>query len=529
MACANLANLLLARATARHREIAIRAALGATRFRLVRQMLTESLLLALTGGALGVLLATEGINGLLALSPADLPRVGDVSVDRRMLLFSLAVSLLAGLVFGLAPAWHATKADLNAELKDGTRGVTGGVGSRLRDALVVAEVALALTLLAGAGLLLKSFARLKDVDPGFAPDRLVTVRLSLPAASYSRAEAVQVYYDRLAARLANLPGVTAVGAASVLPLSGMTARTEFTIVGRPPATRAETPAAQDRWVSPGYFQTMQIPIVAGREFTDADHAHAANVVVVDEALARRYLPNVDPLGVRVRLDYGTGESPRDFEIVGVAGSVKHVGLDDEATATLYGPLAQVPPSVVTSRAGSLSIMVHVTNETQALASSVRNEVQAVDPQAPASQARTMAQFLSASVAARRFNLLLLTVFAAAALLLAAAGLYAVISYSVRQRTRDLGIRIALGANGAAMLRFVIGQGLRLALAGVAVGLAMTFALTRLIAGLLFDVSATDPLILAVVTALLLSVAVLACWLPARRAAGVDPLIALRYE
>ncbi|MGH9837909.1 MAG: ABC transporter permease [Blastocatellia bacterium] len=538
MACANLANLLLARATARHREIAIRAALGATRFRLVRQMLTESLLLAMAGGALGVLLALFGSDALLAFSPADLPRVGEAGIapialiDGRMLLFSLALSLLAGLVFGLAPAWQATKTDLNIELKEGGRGGSSGAANRLRNALVVAEVALALTLLVGAGLFIKSFTRLQSVNPGFAPDSLLTMRLSLPAASYSQAEAVQVYYDRLAARLSNVPEVASFGAASALPLSGVNSRVEFTIVGRPSATRAESPAAQDRWVSPGYFQTMQIPLRTGREFTPADNESAAHVVMIDEALARRYWPptslNANPLGAQLRIDFAGGP-PREYEIVGVVANVKHVGLNDEPTATLYGPLPQTPPSAVTARITNLSIVARVTNEAQAVATRVRNEVQAVDPQAPASQTRTMAQFLAAALAARRFNLLLLGVFAGAALLLAAAGLYAVISYSVRQRTRELGIRLALGANAAAMLRLVIGQGLRLALLGIAVGLMAAFALTRLLAGLLFEVSAADPLTFVVVAVLLLLVALVACWIPARRATKVDPMVALRCD
>jgi putative ABC transport system permease protein len=529
IACANLANLLLARATARQREIAIRAALGATRFRLVRQMLIESLLLAFIGGALGVLLAIVGSKALLSLSPADLPRVSEVNIDGRMLLFSLTLSLLAGLLFGLAPAWQATKTNLNLELKEGGRSGSSGAAGRLRNALVVAEVALSLTLLVGAGLLIKSFTRLQSVNPGFTPDKLLTVRLSLTGTQYAQAAAVQTYYDRLAMRLSSVPEVAAVGAASALPLSAINSRTEFTIVGRPSATRAEWPAAQDRWVSPGYFQTMQIPLRAGREFTAADNERAANVVVIDEALARRYWPDGKALGAHIRLDYGTGEPPREYEIIGVVSDVKHVGLNDEPTPTLYGPLAQVPPSAVTGRLNNLSIVARVTNESQAVAARVRHEVQAVDPQAPASNARMMTQFVASAIAARRFNGLLLSVFAVAALLLAAAGLYAVLSYSVRQRTRELGIRLALGANAAELLRLVIGQGLKLALLGIAVGLVAALALTRAMSGLLFEVSATDPLTYASVALLLTFVALVACWVPARRATKVDPLITLRHE
>jgi len=355
------------------------------------------------------------------------------------------------------------------------------------------------------------------------------VRLSLPAASYARAEAVKVFYDKLAARLTGLPGIEAVGAASALPLSGINARTEFTIVGRPPATPAETPATQDRWVSPGYFRTMKIPLVAGREFTEADHERAAGVVVIDETLARRHWPQASPLGAHLRLDYGTGEKPREFEIIGVAGNVKHLSLNEEPAATLYAPLAQIPPSVVTARAANLSVVVRGTAETEDLAASVRRELRTVDPQVPASNTKMMGQFLAASFAARHFNMLLLSVFAGAALLLAAGGLYGVISYTVTQRTREIGIRLALGASAGATLRLVIGRGMKLALAGVVTGLAIALALTRLIASLLFGVSVTDPLTFAAVTIMLALVALLACWIPARRATKVDPLVALRDE
>jgi predicted permease len=353
------------------------------------------------------------------------------------------------------------------------------------------------------------------------------MRFSLPPASYAKVEAVKVFYERLVTRLSGVPGVEAVGVASLLPLSGAIARTEFTIVGRPPATAADTPAAQDRWVSPGYFHLMRIPMLRGREFTDADHDRASGVVVIDEALAQRYWPQGDPLGAHVLLDYGGGEKPRDFEIIGVVGNVKHVGLSEEPTATLYGPLAQIPAGSVTSRAANLSVVARSARETPALASNVRRESQSVDPQAPASNVRTMSQFMAAALAGQRFNLLLMSVFAGAALMLAAAGIYGVMAHTVARRMPEIGLRLALGAQPRDALKLVTRQGMKLALTGVSLGLVGSLALARLLASLLYSVSATDPLTFVIVALLLLCVAWLACYLPARRAARVDPIIALR--
>jgi putative ABC transport system permease protein len=495
---------------------------------LARQLLTESLLLALAGGSLGVLLALQGPDLLLRLGPADLPRAGEAGIDGRILLFSLALSLLAGLVFGLVPAARATRTDLRADLKEGgSRALTGAASGRLLNALVVVEVALASLLLIGVGLVGKSYARLQSVNPGFEADNLLTLRFSLPSAGYGKVEVVKVFYERLVARLRGVPGVEAVGVASLLPLSGVIARTEFTIVGRPPATAADTPAAQDRWVSPGYFHVMRIPLLRGREFTEADHERASGVIVIDEVLAQRYWPQGDPLGAHVSLDYGTGENPRDFEIVGVVGNVKHVGLSEEPTATLYGPLAQIPSSVVTSRAANLSVVARSARETPALVSKVRRESQSVDPQVPASNVRTMSQFMAAALAGQRFNLLLLGVFAGAALLLASAGIYGVMAYTVARRTPEIGLRLALGAQPRDTLRLVTGQGMKLALTGLSLGLIGSLALARLLSSLLYGVSATDPLTFVSVALLLLGVAWLACYLPARRAARVDPIIAIR--
>src|SRR5262245_5215902 len=532
MACGNLGGLLMARATSRRQEFAHRAPIGATRWRLMRQMLAESLLLAMIGGALGLLLAMWGRSFLLALSPADLPRAGEIGLDARILLFTLTLSLLVGLVFGLAPAVQATKTDLNAMLKGDSRGgSTGAAGHRLRGGLVVAEVALALTLLVGAGLLIKSFIRLQNVNPGFEAGNLLAARLSLPATRYSTPEAVKVFYDKLAARLVEVHGAD-VGAISVLPLSGMNARTEFTIDGRPPLNPTDTPAAQNRWVSPGYFHTMRIPLRQGREFTIADHERAALVVVIDETLAQRYWPQRNPLGEHLLISFGS-ESPRKFEIVGVAGNIKHESLNEGPGATLYTAFAQAPKSIVSFLTSSLNIVVRGapgrSDEAQALASSIRHEVQAVDPEVPASNILPMDQFLARALAAQRFNLQLLAIFAGAALLMASVGLYGVMSYSVTERTRDIGLRIALGAQSKDVLRLVIGQGLKLALLGVAVGLAAALASTRLMARLLFGVSATDPETLVLIALLLTVVAFFACYIPARRAANFDPLKALRRE
>jgi putative ABC transport system permease protein len=395
--------------------------------------------------------------------------------------------------------------------------------------VVIAEVALSLALLVGAGLLVRSFAQLQRVSPGFAPAGLLTAQVSLPAASYSEAQAVRILYDKLAARLSDLPGVEGIGAASVLPLSGINARTDFTISGRPPATPADTPAVQDRWVSPGYFHTMRIPLVDGRDFIESDDEHGAGVAVIDETLARRHWPDTSPIGEHLLLDYGTGEEPRDFEIVGIAGNIKHVSLNEEPTGTIYAPLAQIPPSIVTSRAANLSVVVRGVAETQALARALRHELQSVDPLAAASSIKAMSQYLDATVAARRFNMLLMSLFAGVALLLATAGLYALLSYSVMQRTHEFGVRMALGAGMGEMLRLVIRQGLTLASAGIAMGLVASLALTRLMSSLLFGVGATDPLTFAGVAALLAAAALLACCIPAWRAARVDPMIALRNE
>jgi putative ABC transport system permease protein len=524
IACSNIANMLLARASARHKEMAIRRALGASGARLVRQLLTESVILAVIGGALGVMLAAWAVDLLLALSPANLPRAHEAGIDGAVLGFSAGLSMTVGLIFGLAPALQASRADLNDELKAVGRGATNSPHrTRVRNLLVVSEIALAVVLLAGAGLSLKSFARLQRVSAGFDDEHLLLARLSLPQAKYSNLQSVITFYEQVSERLKNLPEVQSVGAANVLPLSGLFVRTDFTVAGRPALSATDAPAAQNRWVSPGYFSTMRIPLLQGREFTDRDKMNGKGVAVIDETLAARHFRNENPIGAYLKF------FDRDFEIVGVVGSVKHNGLDDEPTPTLYAPLTQVPNSNLAFLASNMSLAVRTSVEPLTLQTAVRREVQAVDAEVPASSIKTMGQFISTSVAPRRFNLLLLVAFAGAALLLAATGIYAVISYSVTQRTHEIGIRLALGAAPRDVLKLVVGHGMTLALAGIGLGLTAALGITRLMASLLFEVSATDPETFVWVSVILAAVALGACLVPARRATKVDPMIALRYE
>ncbi len=526
--CVNLANLALVRASARHREMAIRTALGATRRRLVQQLATESVLLALLGGAAGLLLAVHGIPLLLALSPATLPRTGEVGVDFRVLGFTLALSLMAGLIFGLAPAWQATRVNPSEELKENGRGTVGGARqSRARSLLVVSEISISLVLLVGAGLLVKSFLRLQAVSPGFDAQNVLAVRLSLPKARYSSRVVVTTFYDELRPRLERLPGVEAVGFVSVLPLSGTLASVDFTIEGRA-APPDEARVADYRVASAGYFRAMKIPLIAGREFDEHDTAKAAPVMLVSQSLARRYWPNGSPLGAHLRID-DNDEGPRPVEIVGVVGDVKHLSLDGEPSLHIYLPVHQVHEDGVVWLTNNQYWLLRTAVDPLTLQAAVRREIQAVDRDAPTSDIRTMDQYLAASVAPRRFNLWLLTVFAGAALVLAATGLYGVISHGVAQRRHEIGIRMALGARRSDVLKLVIGQGMGLALAGVALGLLSACALTRWMESLLFGVRATDPPTFASIAVLLMLVALLACYIPARRATKVDPIVALRYD
>jgi putative ABC transport system permease protein len=526
--CANLANLALARATGRRREMAIRAALGATRRRLVHQLATESLLLALFGAGFGLLLAFYGIDLLLALGPATLPRASEVDIDFRVLGFTLALSLLAGALFGLAPAWQATRVSLDEELKGSGRGASGGKRqNRARSLLVVSEIALSVVLLAGAGLLIKSFLRLQAVNPGFEVENALAIRLSLPKAQYSNRAAVTAFYEKLRPQFESLPGVEAVGFVSALPLSGVLYSIPFTIEGRA-TSPDEAHRADYRVVDAGYFRALKIPLIAGREFNERDAAETPPVALISQNLARRHWPQGSPLGARLRIN-DNNQGPRLVEVVGVVGDVKHLSLDGEPAPHIYLPVRQAHEDGVAWLTNTQYWLLRTTVDPLTLSAAARREIQAVDRNAPASNVRTMEQYLAASVAPRRFNLRLLSIFAAAALILAGAGLYGVISHGVAQRKRELGIRIALGARACDVLKLVIGQGMALAAIGVALGLVAALALTRLMEGLLFGVSAADPLTFMVIALLLTFVALLACYVPARRATKVDPLIALKSE
>lgn len=520
IACANVANLLLARAATRYKEIAIRTALGASRFRLVRQLLTESIALSMAGGALGLLVALWSIKPLVSLVPASVHGAQDIRIDEVVFGFTLAVSLLTGLVFGLVPAWQATKNDLNESLKEGGRGGTAGTHrSRARSLLVVSEIALSLVLLIGAGLMIKSFIRLEQVSPGFDSTNVLTMRLSLPAAQYPDVRRRADFYRQVNQRLGSLPAVQSAAAISRLPLTPGNSTRGLTIEGSANDGSGNGPAADYRVISPDYFRTMGIRVSSGRDFTERDTSEAPAVVIINETMARRFWPNEDPLGKRIQV--GINGNPW-LEIVGIAGDVKHFGLDSQSNAEIYVPYTNDPWPFMT-------YVVRGASDKNTLAGAMRNEVWAVDGNLPIPDIKPMDELLSGSVARRRFNMILLGLFAVVALVLATVGIYGVMSYSVTQRTHEIGIRMALGATQSNVIRLIVGQGVRLALIGVGVGLAGAFALTRVLASLLFQVSTTDAATFAMISALLTAVALAACFVPARRASRVDPIVALRYE
>ena len=519
IACANVANLMLARAAARQREIAVRTALGASAWRVARQMLTESMVLALVGGALGLVLAVWGTSALVAAAPDSLPRVQEVGVDGRVLTFTVAVSLLAGVLFGLVPAWQATRSDMHGVLKEGARGSTAG-GSRLRGALVVSQVALSLVLLVGAGLMIRSFARLTAESPGFDAEGLLTAKLSLPGAKYPTPESQTQFFDRVLERVRALPDVQAASAINWLPFAGMGSATDYWVADRPIPPAGERPTADIRGVDPEFFRTMGIPVRQGEPFTARETRDVRKAVVINETLARAVFPNESPIGRHIMMPWG---DTLDGEIVAVVGDIKHIGLDSAARPMIYWAQAQFPTNFMT-----LVIRARSGNPMR-LASAVTREVRALDPDLPVADVKLMEQYLSASVAQRRFSMTMLAIFAGVALTLAAVGLYGVISYSVATRTREMGVRIALGAGRQDVVGLVVREGMGLVAAGVVAGLAGALLLTRVLASLLYGVSATDPATFAGLAALLSGVALLAAYIPARRAARVDPMVALREE
>jgi putative ABC transport system permease protein len=521
VACANVANLQLQRAAGRASEMAVRQALGATRRRLVRQLLTESLMLAFAGGALGVLLAMWGVEFLVKFSPVSFPSFVKPTVDVRALGFSLLASIGAGTLFGLAPALQAAKTSLGETLKTGGRGASGGLGrNRLLGSLVVSEMAIALTLLVGAGLMVRSLQRLQAVDPGFDSGRLLTMRFSLPEKRY-RKDQMLAFAQQMRERMRPLPGAQSVALASDLPLSGNTSAGPIEIEGRPASPADGEIRIFRHRVMPGFFSTLGIPLLKGRDFTDGDHAQATRVIVVSESLARRYWPNEDPIGKRIK-----ESDPGDpwLTVVGVVGEVKYRGIPQNPTADpdVYFSLPQYP-------SGNLSLAIRASGDPNALIAPARRVLQSLDPDLPAYGVVTMEEQVARQTTQSRFSAWLLGVFGVFALALAAVGIYSVMSYAVAQRSREIGIRMAMGARGADVMKMVLGQGMKLALSGVALGLGAALSLTQLMKKLLFGVTAADPLTYVVIALLLAAIALLACYLPARRATKVHPLVALRYE
>ncbi|MFL6232025.1 MAG: ADOP family duplicated permease [Thermoanaerobaculia bacterium] len=522
IACVNVANLLLVRAAAREGEIVIRAALGAGRGRIVRQLLTESLVLALAGGAAGVALASWITRTLVALGPRGIPRLEQARVDGTALLFALGISLLAGVLFGLAPALQTSRTDLSGVIREGTRG-SKGRGTRARGLLVVVEMALAVVLLAGAGLLIRSFSRLQNVDPGFRAGHVLTFKVTLPQGKYPDDPRVRAFTSALLERAAALPGVTAAGATAFgLPLSGEDESLTFTVAGRPPAPPGKEESIRIATVTPGYFKLLGIRVTRGREFLPQDRDGGQPVVMINEAAARQFFPGEEPLRKRVEIGWRVNGVPHGGEIVGIVADFKQDALQREVEPQLFMPYDQTPVE-------ALSVVLRSSGDPGALAPEIRPVVRALDPDLPVYELQPLAESVAGSTSQSRFYMLLLGGFAVIALLLAAVGIYGVIAYAVRQRTQEIGIRMALGASRDRVLRMVVGQGMVLALVGAVAGLLGALVATRGMRSLLFEVSASDPATYTGVALVLVAVAAVAAYLPARRAARTEPNLALRGE
>ncbi len=519
IACANISNLLLARATVRHRELAMRRALGAGRSRLVRQMLTEGLLLALLAGAASLLLAHWALGSIVSFGPKDIPRLASVGLNGAVLAFTMSLSIACAVLFGLIPALRSSALD-GAGLVRMSISPSGEAG-RLRSALLIGEVALSMMLLAGAGLLVRSFIGLRSLSPGFDPKGVLTMDVSVPDAHYRNSLAVQNYWEEAVTQLRSLPGVRWVAATTPLPLSGDDFSSSFRVEGRSVPEKDE-PSAELRWATPNYFRTMTIPLRKGRSFEDSDRLGAARVLLISETAARMFFPGGDAIGQKINFGARGGYEKNEGEIVGIVGDVHHFGVDAPVPPTFYAPLAQ-------AGMGGATVVLRAEGSLAALAQSARKLVQGIDHDVLVGQPMQMETLVSGSFGQRRFYMMLLVGFAGLAVLLAAIGLYGVISYSVAQRTQEMGIRVALGASGVQVLSMVMGQGLRLAGLGLAMGLLLAMMLKSVLKGFLVGVSTTDPATLSVTALVLLIVALLASYVPARRAARVDPMVALRFE
>jgi putative ABC transport system permease protein len=521
IACANVANLLLARGAVRRREMAIRIALGASRSRVIRQLLTESLVLGLTGGALGLLVAEWSLAALGSFSPVDLGGLGRIRLSYPVLAFTAAISLATAMICGLAPAYESARAETQEALKDGARGAGAGVRHRrMRQLFVVAEIALAVVLLVGAGLLLRSFAALSGVNPGFDATNVLTARITVPIAKYSTDAARLTFFREAVARVAQLPGVHSAGAISFLPLTGLGAATSFTIVGQPPPANGQAPVTDVRVCDDGYFQAMRVPLLRGRLFTEREMREKRNVVVINDTLARRHFAGEDPIGKSLTIAMTDPIVPT--EIIGVVGDLKAADFVTESRAMTYWPHPQLAYSAMT-------LTIRTASDPASFAPALEREIRVLDKDQPLADVRTMDQWISKTLAQSRFNSLLLSAFAGLALLLAALGIYGVMSYAVSQRTAEIGVRLALGARGGDILAMVVWSGFRLAAVGLALGIALALALSRTMSALLFETTGTDPLTFLAVVGVLSAVALLACLLPAGRAARIAPIDALRAQ